>query len=141
MENLGFASRIYLQEVTKEFRNSSRRASLGVAFIIKRENQFFLIVVLTNLVTVNKLNTPGFHFFEGWLANKEKNRFLSLGTFNTDWEGKGILCFPLSQCLQDSNSSLKDYNQIWITAEPNDGDYLPHTKVLQTKASLSFDGP
>lgn len=121
--------RMILTETNKFFRVSKSRASVAFALFRQTEEMGELVVVTNNLMPLHDSYTPPYHFYEAWLLAPQENITASIGVFNTDPQGKGLLIyrFDPSRIL---GYSLGVYRNLMITAEPQDGNSAPCTPVL-----------
>lgn len=121
--------RMMLTELNSHFRADWGRPALAFALLRRVNNLSELVVVANNLLSLHDRVTSPYHFYEVWFEEPKSETTVSTGAFNTDPQGKGILIFRFNP-LEIGGYPLAFFKQIYITAEPQDGDPAPATKVL-----------
>ncbi|MFZ3171431.1 MAG: hypothetical protein WA118_05580 [Carboxydocellales bacterium] len=118
-----------LTELTTQFRVDRCRPAL--AFALLRGVKVFseLVVVANNLIPLHDQVTSPYHFYEVWFEQPLTKTAISTGAFNTDPQGKGIHIFRFNP-IDIGGHPLAYYSNIYISAEPQDGDAAPATRVL-----------
>lgn len=118
-----------LAELNSQFRVDRCRPALAFALLRMVSNLSELVVVTNNLLSLHDKVTSPYHFYEVWFEEPKSGTAISTGAFNTDPQGKGIHIFRFNP-LEIGGHPLNHYTNICITAEPQDGDPSPATRVL-----------
>jgi len=121
--------RIMLTEVNSHFRADGQRPALAFALLRMVSNLSELVVVANNLLSLHDRVTSPYHFYEVWFEEPRSKTAVSTGAFNTDPQGKGVHIFRFNP-LEIAGYPLAFFKNIYITAEPQDGDPSPATRVL-----------
>lgn len=125
----GLPVRMMLTEESARFRVDSCRPSR--AFILMRPVELMaeLVVVVNNLRFLHDGMTAPYHFYEGWLEEPTTGTAVSVGVFNTDPQGKGLLIYRFNP-VGIFGHPLSFFQRISITAESQDGNPKPGMRVL-----------
>lgn len=122
--------RLILTETNRLFRVTPQRPSVAFALFRQQGLQGELVIVTNNLMPLHDKCTPPYHFYEAWLMAPQEGITASVGVFNTDPDGKGLLLYRFDPAqIQGFNPVM--FRNLMITAEPQDGNPEPCTPVLR----------
>lgn len=121
--------RMILTETNKFFRVATNRSSVAFALLRQTGDLGELVIVANNLMPLHDKCTPPYHFYEAWLTAPQEGLTASVGVFNTDPQGKGLLIYRFDPS-QIMGHKLGVFRNLMITAEPQDGNAAPCTPVL-----------
>jgi hypothetical protein len=121
--------RMILTETNQYFRVTKSRASVAFALFRLTGELGELVLVSNNLMPLHDKYTQPYHFYEAWLTAPQEGITASVGVFNTDPQGKGLLIYRFDPS-HIMGHNLGVFRNLMITAEPQDGNAAPCTPVL-----------